>query len=252
MAFPAKRTPSYWALILFFIMVLLLPESSQLKDTRLTKRESQNGNTYESPQTSAKERLDNQIFYLINEIPKKIASAITVVEDGRAKTRLKRITQGWSIVFASWKDIYSIYLFNNRTLSTVTTSDLYIYGFLGSYGIGFGYPLLLGLPKANLPCDSHSFSTLLDRYGLSYGVSAFMPYQSQSESLSLSSRIAEFDLLVRTQISCILVEEGQYVEAAEVNWALEELITAMNLRLALEDVSAEPIIETTAPQTWLY
>ena len=50
------------------------------------------------------------------------------------------------------------------SLSSISGNDgstgdavLYNYGFLGTYGVGFGFPLLLGLPEARLDCGYNDF-----------------------------------------------------------------------------------------------
>ncbi len=54
---------------------------------------------------------------------------------------------GYSILVASWKDIYSDWVTNNRSLGHWgNVNTMYKYGFLGMYGVGFSFPLLLGLP----------------------------------------------------------------------------------------------------------
>ena len=44
-----------------------------------------------------------------------------------------------------------------------SNQTLYLYGFLFSYGIGFGGPLLLGQDSDVLDCDSNTFVKLLNK-----------------------------------------------------------------------------------------
>jgi len=72
---------------------------------------------------------------------------------------------GWSIVIGSWFDIYSDFVINNRSLGNFgPIVKPYNYGFLGFYGIGFGFPLLLGLPDDNLECGADDFAETLQEY----------------------------------------------------------------------------------------
>ena len=50
---------------------------------------------------------------------------------------------------AGLKDIVGDFVLNNRTLGNLGDdyTVVYTYGFWFSYGIGFGFPLLLGLPE---------------------------------------------------------------------------------------------------------
>lgn len=209
--------------------------------------------------TSAKERLDNQIYYLINELPDKIEAAKAAVENDIQVSNLLSLSQGYAILTASQLDILEDVVNNNRTFTnfagtmeseglvgspgagSIIVSDgaiadvLYDYGFLGLFGLGFGLPLVLGLPDYILGCDSSDFNSLVETYGLSHGVGSYLPAHDDSLTASLASRVAEFELLSATKISCILGAEDDSLEAAEVAWALEELTTALNLRLELED-----------------
>ena len=45
-------------------------------------------------------------------------------------------------------------------------SVIYNYGFLFTYGIGFGFPLLLGLPDEKKSCGRHEFLNTLAQYDL--------------------------------------------------------------------------------------
>ena len=188
-----------------------------------------------SAAASGKDRLDGQVNYLLNDLPGKIETAVAAIEAGIGKSLTKSITQGWSIVFASWKEIYGIYKTEEKTLSTLTPADLYTYGFLGTYGVGFGFPLLLGLPERQLSCGAYDFTSLVDRYGLAGGVAGYYPSHDHALGASLDSRVAEFDLLVRAKLDCVLSQENDYLEAAEVAWALDELSAALSARIACEE-----------------
>ena len=68
---------------------------------------------------------------------------------------------------ASWKDILSDYVANDRTLGNLgDITVIYNYGFLFTYGIGFGFPLLLGLPDENKSCGRNDFLNTLAQYDL--------------------------------------------------------------------------------------
>lgn len=177
------------------------------------------------------ERLDGQIHYLLGAIPEKIETAKAAIEAGIQDTLIKRVTQGWAIVVGSWKDIASDWVINNRTFNNFGgDATLYSYGFLATYGIGFGFPLLLGLPEKNLDCDSYDFHALVQQYGLDGGIGGYYDSAYKGNNLILPSQIKEFELISQAKLCCILKEESNYLEAAEVKWALDELIAALNVR----------------------
>lgn len=181
--------------------------------------------------------LDAVIGHLIFSIPVKITEAKEASEADLRLAVAKRVTQGWSIMLGSWKDILSDYVENNRTLGNLGDYNvIYNYGFLASYGVGFGYPLLLGLPEDQLDCDANNFVNTLNKYGLQGGINGLLA--SGASKAIAASLIAEFDLLVRVRISCILNRDADNIEAAEVLWALDKLVAALNLRLGLESDNA--------------
>ena len=67
---------------------------------------------------------------------------------------------------AGIKDIFGDYVGNDYELND--TVQIYTYGFLFFYGLGFGLPLLVGNPDPPpIDCGVESYLDLLDRYGLS-------------------------------------------------------------------------------------
>ena len=209
-----------------FLFVLMFPDGPTSVLSRTAR---------DTSSLSSKERIDNQIYYLINEIPNKIETAKAAIEAATSESLLKAQTQGWSIVVASWKEIISDYISNNRTFTNFGgVSTLYSYGFIFSYGIGFGFPLLLGLPDVELACGTYDFKKLVEQYGLNYGVGSYFPNHNGALGNTLSTRVSEFDLLVHTKLNCIIGREVESIEAAEVLWALDELVSALQVRLHYE------------------
>ena len=177
-----------------------------------------------------KEILDEIIRKHLAEMPGKIDRARRAIQDAVSRHAFKSLSQGWSILVASWKDIVSDWIINNRTLADFGgANNLFNYGFLASYGAGFGLPLVLGQPKKPLPCDSKAFVTLVEKFDLEsdfYG------------DLTANLRIDQFDLVARLHLRCTLPDVGDKpdpVEAAEVEWGLDALIKALRLRVELED-----------------
>jgi len=187
------------------------------------------GNDHGSDQQG--DRLDQQIRYLINDIQNRIEIAKTAIEDSIAFTNLKKTTQGWAIIVGSWKDILSDWVdqdFSDLDSFGIASS----YGFLFSYGIGFGGPLLLGQDSDSLDCDSNTFVKLLSKYELSDGIKSHNYLHGDGDS-DLLSRVNEFDLISHAQLNCILEKVDDYEEAAEVEYALDELVAALLARVSV-------------------
>jgi hypothetical protein len=150
----------------------------------------------------------------------------------------KRVTQGWAIVIGSWLDFYSDIVINNRTLGNFGSfTNIYIYGGKAFYGVGFGFPLLLGLPEDKLKCGSKDFLKTIDEYKLNNGLNDL--FASGLPISAVKSIVGEFDIWVRTKIACILDFEAEIKEAAEIGFSLDELNAAMNLRINIEEAERE-------------
>ena len=82
---------------------------------------------------------------------------------------------------------------NNRTLGNLgDVTVVYNYGFLFTYGIGFGFPLLLGLPEDKKSCGRDDFVNTIAQYDLQGGVTPLLDrYASPTDIQSL---LIEFEL----------------------------------------------------------
>lgn len=181
-------------------------------------------------QDDPKAYLDQVINYWIFRIPILIDISVAQSEKDLTLTVAKRVTQGWSIVIASWKDILSDYVENDRTLGNLGDLPVvYNYGFLAFYGIGFGFPLLLGLPDDRKSCGRHDFVDTLAQYDLQGGISPLLHrYASPAD---IQSILVEFELIIGTKLSCI--DSAENIESQVVTNAVSNLIAAMAARLEL-------------------
>ena len=192
------------------------------------KRQS-SSSTFSDP----KSHHDATIAYLISSLPYRIDSAIEVAEMSQRFKVFKRVTQGWSIVIGSWLDAYSDFVINNRSLGNFgSMTNIYTYAGKTFYGVGFGFPLLLGLPEDTLKCSADDFLKTLDKYQLTSGLGDLL--SSSLSVAAIKSIVSEFNIWVRTKLACILDFEAEIKEAAAIGFALEELNTAMNLRIEAE------------------
>jgi len=180
-------------------------------------------------QDDPKAYLDQVINYWIFRIPILIDISIAQSEKDLTLTVAKRVTQGWSIVIASWKDILSDYVENDRTLGNLgDMTVVYNYGFLAAYGIGFGFPLLLGLPDDKKSCSRDDFVNTLAQYDLQGGIS---PLLYRADLADIQSILIEFELIIGTKLSCI--DSAENIESQVVTNAVSNLIAAMVARLEL-------------------
>jgi len=177
--------------------------------------------------------LDQVIQYWLYRIPILIDIANAQSEKDLTLTVAKRVTQGWSIVIASWKDILSDYVDNDRTLGNFgDMSVVYNYAFLGAYGIGFGFPLLLGLPDDKKSCTRDDFANALSQYDLQGGMAPLL-YRYTS-LINIRSILAEFELVIGTKLSCI--DSTENIESQAVTTAVTNMIAAMAARIEIEAI----------------
>jgi len=175
--------------------------------------------------------LDQVISYWIHRIPTLIDIAVAQSEKDLTLTVAKRVTQGWSIVIASWKDILSDWVENDRTLGNIgDMTVVYNYGFLFTYGIGFGFPLLLGLPDDTKSCSRDDFLNTLAQYDLQGGIAPLLHHYASLANIQ--SILAEFELVIGTKLSCI--DSAENIESQAVINAVTNLLASMAARLGLE------------------
>ena len=181
-----------------------------------------------------KAHLDAQIKYILAALPFQIDLAEEKIEKKVKFLVFQKLTWGWAVVVGALFEFYSDFVLMNRTLGNFgDISAWWGYGQVGFYGIGFGFPYLLGLPEDNLPCHSSDFQETLEQYKLTNGLDEL--FATSLPISAIRAIVSEFDSWVRIKIACITDSEGDYVEAAEVSYLLNELNAAMNLRIDVEE-----------------
>lgn len=186
--------------------------------------------------------MDAQILYLLGVLPKLITAAVYTIEADLKEKNAKSLSQGYSIITAGFKDIIGDSLNDNVNLFAPGNQKFYLYGFYGSYGFGFGLPLVLGLEDPFRECGVQDYNRLIHKYGLVNGLEHYLGGgHGQSLALDnvLAAQVAEFDLFVKNDLCCVLDKDGDYIEAAEVGYALDELIEALNIRIEWVDAQAK-------------
>jgi hypothetical protein len=232
--FLMKKFPRHFGTILLLCATVVIFKAAHCDD----RPESDAADAKKKAEQKA--FLDYKITNLIYTIPSTIDHAKVKSDAALRFDVRKKFSWGWSIMLASWKDILSDYIENNRTLGNLERNVVYNYGFLASYGVGFGYPWLLGLGSGlndsdNLKCGSEDFLKILRRYGLQNGINGLLA-QNVSKN-SILSLIGEYKLFVGLRLDCILSRFSEEVESAEVEWQLQKLVKALEMRLAMESGS---------------
>jgi hypothetical protein len=187
--------------------------------------------------TDPKLQLDAQISYILAILPFHLDLAEETIEKKVKFLVFNKLTWGWAVVVGGLLDFYSDFALNERDKGNFGAIDTWWgYGTTGFYAIGFGFPYILGLEEDNLPCHSTDFLETLDQYKLKNGLDEL--FTSQLPFSTIRAVVGEFDSWVRLKVACITDFEGSYVEAADVLFLLEELNTAMNLRIDIEETES--------------
>ena len=169
------------------------------------------------------------------EIPRMIDTAVEKSEEDLTSFIIQRKSQGWAIITASWADVYSKYFSNDQTLyqlykKAIEEGDfetLSAQGFFYSYGLGFGLPLILGLPENVLTCGRQDFEDLIEDYGFERGLQPLL--NEGYTKRDLKSIVKEFSILLPSKLRCI--DEYKNLESMKVQNSFQQFVSAMTSRL---------------------
>jgi len=214
---------------------LALKHQQELKDTAssLTPNEKEEitpPNLLSNPEVFFNYKIDQ----FLSSIPVLIDAAVEKSEADRKKAIVKKQTQGWSIITGSWKEVLGLYMANNRTWEDVLNDqEIWAnYGFIYSYGLGFGLPLVLGEPRrSTLTCNRKDFEKLLEDFELENGIQSLL--DRGSSPAVLKSIVEEFSIVVQTKIHCLKPEEN--LESLKVHNAVKNLVAAMRGRIQVAE-----------------
>lgn len=174
-------------------------------------------------------KMDQQFLYLLSLIPGKIDAAVSSISSDLADGNLKTQSFGWGLLAGGAKDILADFIGESRVLSDVITMPdvVYKYGYSVGYGFGFGGPFLLPtyLNDPNLDCSSSDFVGVVRRYGIQNGV---------SNGITTETRLKCFGMDAKVALHCLTQHAGDYKEAAEVEYLIDDLVEAGIQRLGLE------------------
>jgi len=138
-------------------------------------------------------------------------------------------------VVASWFDVISDIIINERVPGNLKGDMTVVYNwmFLWNYGVGFGFPLLLGLPDDTKDCGSIQFRETMREYQLDQGLAVLLNRGATVDDLR--SVISEFQSVVGTKLFCI--DGSENVESQKAVNAISNLIAAMGARLDAEELA---------------
>ena len=179
--------------------------------------------------------LNFEIQQHLLEIPRMIDTAVEKSEKDLTSFVIQRKSQGWAIITASWADVYSRYFSNDQTLYKLykkaieegNFQTLSNYGFFYSYGLGFGLPLIIGLPETVLTCGRQDFEDLIEDYGLERGLQPLL--NEGYTQKDLKSIVKEFSIILPAKMRCI--DEYKNLESMKVQNSFKEFVSAMTSRL---------------------
>jgi len=166
-----------------------------------------------------------------------IDAAVEKSEADLKETIAKRLTQGSSIIVGSWKEVLAHYIEHDRNMTQVLNDPeiLANYGFIYSYGLGFGLPLIFSSPKATLTCNRTDFVNLVKKFELENGLQPLLDKGSNRRDIlvRLDSILMEFSTIVPTKIRCLEPEKN--LESLKVHNAVNNLIAAMRARIQIAE-----------------
>jgi len=177
------------------------------------------------------QKLDKQFLYLLSKIAGLVDPTVESLSDSCSSSRLQTQTYGWALLVGATKDTASDYIGNGRMpLDVLTMPDvIYRYGFNYGYGIGFAAPYLLPTYLGDctgFTCTSQDFLSVVSSYSLSQGLAGFHGGQA---------RMYNFGVDAKQSLDCVISQKGDSKEAAEIEYAIDDLVEAGLQRLKLAE-----------------
>merc|ERR1719228_1045229 len=175
--------------------------------------------------------MDQQFAYLLSAIPAKANLAVESISADLHDANVKTQSFGWALIAGGTKDTLSDFIGNNRVLGDILTMPdvVYSYGYNFGYGFGFAGPYMLPsyLSDANLSCSGRDFSAVVSKFGLQH--------PGLPSHITLS-HLTNFGLEAKLALHCVIQHSGDFPEAAEVDYLIDDLVEAGVQRLALQAV----------------
>lgn len=170
--------------------------------------------------SGAEHKMQQQFLFLLASITDKVDPAIASIKEDLDSSNIRKQSYGWALVAGGLGDSLGEYVENARNPQDIFTTPaaIYQYGYNIGYGLGFGGPFLLPsyLNDVKFDCSSEDFVALVNEYQYGYGI----PQRVGSTELT------NFGLDARQSLHCVLQHSGDYVEAAQIEYLIEDLIEA--------------------------
>jgi len=174
-----------------------------------------------SVSAAAANKLEQQFLYLISAIAEKIDPAIASIKADQDASNVRAQSYGLAMVAGGFKDSAADFIGNNRLPQDILTMPdvVYSYGYNIGYGFGFGGPFLLPtyLTDTRYGCSRRDFLGVVSRYGLGNGLNAHHTTETQLVHFGVDSKLA---------VHCLLKNSGDYAEAAEVGYLIDDMVEA--------------------------
>ena len=105
-----------------------------------------------------------------------------------------------------------------------------MWSFLISYGIGFGYPLILLNPEATKKCGRSDFLEALNSHQLNNGIDGLLERGAKISDVSII--LDKFKLVLGNNLFCIRKDDN--IESLKALNGIDSFLVAMNIRLEME------------------
>ena len=172
--------------------------------------------------------MDMQVEKNLKKLPRLIEEAVETTEKENLKTAKTNAGFGWSIIGGSVGDSISVLQLNPDKF----WNELYNLGFIGSYGIGFGYPYLTAqaMPSSKLSCGLKDYYSVLEDFNILDGPKDLLEILNNKEDVKSILKEAEHALDIR--MKCL--DPDQNIQNFRVHEALKLLMLAMDIRVDVD------------------
>ena len=172
--------------------------------------------------------MDMQVEKNLKKLPRLIEEAVETTEKENLKTAKTNAGFGWSIIGGSVGDSISVLQLNPDKF----WNELYNLGFIGSYGIGFGYPYLTAqaMPSSKLSCGLKDYYSVLEDFNILDGPKDLLEILNDKEDVK--SILKEAEAEIKIAMKCL--DPDQNIQNFRVQEGLKLLMLAMEIRVDVD------------------
>jgi hypothetical protein len=177
--------------------------------------------------SGAEHKMQQQFQFLLSAIVERVDPAIATIKQDLDDGNFRKQSYGFALVGGGVLDSVAEYVENNRNPQDIVTDPvaIYQYGYNLGYGLGFGGPFLLPtyLNDASFDCSSNDFLNLVSEYQYGYGIPEYIG----------STEVVNFGLDAKSALYCVVKHSNDYVEAAQIDYLIDDLVEAGQAIVAL-------------------